>query len=72
MYIYNLIITADTKVVSEKTGFRALDATSQSSLSRHISKYWPRATLLDFGDRRSHAPTVQLLVSVKKYSIFFN
>ena len=54
-------LSADVKVVSENTVDRSLVATSQCWLSGHPSKYW---ALLDFGDRRNHAPTVQLPVLV--------
>ena len=62
---------ATNNVVSEKTASRLLVARSQYWLSGHPSKYWPRATLLDYGDRQSQASTVQLPVSVFFFIIFF-
>ena len=40
------------------------DVQVSARLSGHPSKYWLRATLHDFGDRRSRAPTAHLPLSV--------
>ena len=44
-------LSVETKVVSEKTASCSLLTTSQCWLTGHPSTYWPRAALLDFGDR---------------------
>ena len=50
---------------SEEPASRSIaDVQFSARLSGHPSKYWLRAALLGFGDRRSHAPTAHLLLSV--------
>ena len=64
----SLFLSADTKVISEKMASRWLVRYKSILASSHPSKYWSRTTLHDFANRQSHAPTVQLPVSV---SVFF-
>ena len=50
---------------SEELAPRSIaDVQVSARLSGHPSKYWLRAALLDFGDRRSRAPTAHLPLSV--------
>ena len=50
---------------SEELAYRSMANVQVSArLSGHPSKYWLRAALLDFGDRRSRAPTEHLPLSV--------
>ena len=57
---------------SEELASRSMaDVQVSARLSGHPSKYWLRAALLDFGDRRSRAPTAHLPLLVLENFDFF-
>ena len=57
---------------SEELASRSMaDVQVSARLSGQPSEYWLRAALLDFGDRRSRAPTAHLSLSVCQLSVSF-